>query len=259
MSLEALSGLFSAGGSVASAMMSARQAKKNRKFQERMARHAHRYEMEDLRKAGLNPILTGKYGGSATPSGAMASIPDFGSAASTAVSAFGKKTEAKAQKKQAEMVDEQIAQMGKQTELIGKQIEKLDAEITALGRDEPFGIVGQEAGQALLDILNWLRGDGSPPGGGQGSSAQTPGGAIQKAVEKLPRLESGSSGKAVRPERRLLEAAGKGLEKILTEGAPKSRPEAFWNSLSHAEKRQWPKWSKAKRERKIREWKARRK
>jgi len=57
-----------------------KEAERNREFQERMARNAHQYEVEDLKKAGLNPILSGLGGsGAATPSGAVANIkpPDF--------------------------------------------------------------------------------------------------------------------------------------------------------------------------------------
>lgn len=50
--------------------MSLQSVREQMAFQERMARNAHQYEVEDLRKAGLNPILSAKYGGSATPSGA---------------------------------------------------------------------------------------------------------------------------------------------------------------------------------------------
>lgn len=53
---------------------SAEQAQLNRDFQERMSRHAHRYEVEDLKEAGLNPILSAKYGGASTPTGAMPDI-----------------------------------------------------------------------------------------------------------------------------------------------------------------------------------------
>lgn len=55
---------------------SAEQAQKQMDFQERMARNAHQYEVEDLKAAGLNPILSASGGnGASAPSGAMAT-PD---------------------------------------------------------------------------------------------------------------------------------------------------------------------------------------
>lgn len=41
-------------------------------FQREMANTAHQRQIKDLRKAGLNPILSARYGGAAAPPGAMA-------------------------------------------------------------------------------------------------------------------------------------------------------------------------------------------
>lgn len=50
------------------------EAQKNRDFQERMYKNRHTYEVEDLLRAGLNPVLSAKYGGGSVPTGAQATF-----------------------------------------------------------------------------------------------------------------------------------------------------------------------------------------
>lgn len=72
------------GGGIIGGISSAIQTKlaldesqRVRNWQERMSNTAYQRGMEDLRKAGLNPILAGRFGGATTPVGSAAPIPEI--------------------------------------------------------------------------------------------------------------------------------------------------------------------------------------
>lgn len=55
---------------------SAKMAREQMAFQERMSSTAYQRAVEDMRRAGINPMLAIKQGGASTPSGAMAMMRD---------------------------------------------------------------------------------------------------------------------------------------------------------------------------------------
>lgn len=82
--LNAVMELVNTGAGIA---FNYQQADKNRKFQERMSSTKHQREVIDLRKAGLNPILSVAGSGGATPSGSTATAPNIGNAVNSALTA----------------------------------------------------------------------------------------------------------------------------------------------------------------------------
>ena len=72
-----LGGLFSSKAARRRNKLQRELAQKQMDFQERMSSTAHQREVEDLRAAGLNPILSATGGrGASSPGGAMAQLQD---------------------------------------------------------------------------------------------------------------------------------------------------------------------------------------
>ncbi|AXL14569.1 DNA pilot protein [Microviridae sp.] len=110
----------------------AKQAELNRQFQERMSSTAHQREVEDLRKAGLNPILSATKGAS-TPGGAQAQMQNE------------MEPMANSARNAAQQIA-QIRQMAAQTRKIEKETEVLSAR----------GTVETAKDKVITDVLNNL-------------------------------------------------------------------------------------------------------
>jgi len=117
---EAIGGLLGFMGTKSTNIASAQQADKQMAFQERMSSTAHQRQVADLRKAGLNPILSSKYGGSSTPGGAMAQMKD---PTASAVQAMRQRQELSNMRNQNQLISDQSALASIQSDVAMNQFQ----------------------------------------------------------------------------------------------------------------------------------------
>lgn len=200
-------------------------------FQMIMAQHAHRYEVEDLRKAGLNPILSGTGGaGAATPSGSTARMEsELGAGVSSALAALSTVTQAlltkeQAVKTQAETANTiartttesfQPALTQEQTRLVGNQANTAVAQQANVAMDTRLKEIGARVSLAEIDKNNALTNLFKEQGFTQSEQTRLMGLNADQAVEVLKGMKNqgaineSSYGKVLSVVDRLLDSLGK--------------------------------------------------
>lgn len=118
-------GLSSALGQQQVNRLSAGEAQKNRDFQASMSSTAYQRAVQDMRAAGVNPLLAFSQGGASTPSGAMG---QFGNVGGAGVQGYGAMSSAQqAQASSALSVEQATKVRSEVLMLIPAQVRQLDA------------------------------------------------------------------------------------------------------------------------------------
>ncbi len=130
----AVGGLASAYGAHKANKANQALAREQMAFQERMSSTAHQRQVKDMKKAGLNPVLSATHGGASTTQGAMPQMKNVAENASSSAINF-------------------------MTGL--KQIEKMDAEINNTKADtaikDPKATVYGEAGNFISKGIDAIK------------------------------------------------------------------------------------------------------
>ena len=114
----------------------AKEARRNREFQERMSNTAYQRAMADMRAAGLNPILAGKLGGASSPGGSMAVFGDSVTpAVNTGLQAMQVGSNVDKQDAEIAKVEQEISNLQSAKNLTDEQVKQTAISISKLSSE----------------------------------------------------------------------------------------------------------------------------
>lgn len=134
-------------GSVATGLFNQRSANKQMRFQDASSRTQYQRAVQDMKRAGLNPMLATKLGGNAAMSGASATMPDLGATVNSAenlkqmkpvreAETLLKKTQQEVANMSVYELDARIAKIEQEARNLG-----IDADIKRLDREQKEFVV----------------------------------------------------------------------------------------------------------------------
>lgn len=148
-----LGAIGSIAGGVAGAAMSARQAERNMKMQieweREKAKNAHQYEVQDLKAAGLNPVLSAD-GSGANMGSINPQMPDYGNMANNITSALNMMRQEKVDKSNIDNANADTAL--KEQETINKAAEKGNIEANTAKTLSENNLVKQQGDKIKSEI-----------------------------------------------------------------------------------------------------------
>lgn len=229
-----LGGSMSRSGASSANSQNRKMAMMQMAFQKDMATRAHQYEVKDLRKAGLNPILSGTGGaGSATPSGSTAKMENVGAAGvSSALDALttisqalltkqqADKTKAETENTQARTTTEaeNPALVRGQSALVREQASTAKATQANIAADTKIKEIGQHVSMSEINKNNELTRLFQKQGFNQDIQSKLLGLNVEQAAETLKslrlqgELDDSAYGEALRYIDRGLDTAGRILD-----------------------------------------------
>lgn len=114
-----------------------KESRTNRRFQAGMSDTAYQRAMIDMKKAGLNPILAGKFGGASTPAGGIAQLGQTFDTTNTAINAIQAESNINKQTAEIEKIQQEIQNYeaterltDAQTQQVSSLIAELNSRIT---------------------------------------------------------------------------------------------------------------------------------